>query len=465
MASIISTGIGSGLDIAGIVQQLVAAEGEPVVARLGQKEAQVQAKLSAIGTLKASLSEFRTALDVLRNTDSFLARKASVPPGSSYTASADGTAFPGNYAVEVVQLAQAQKLTSGAFADANAIVGTGTLQISVGASTFGIVVDSTNNTLAGIRDAIHAAPDNSGVSTSIVNAGSGSYLIVSGDNVGSSSAITITQSGGDGGLAALEYDPPNLLLSLSESNAAQDALIRIDGLDVSSTTNSITAAVQGVTIDLLTANPGVSADLTVANDETAARKSVNDFVDSYNALVDVFGQLASYDPDTQVAGPLFGDTTLRAIRSQVRRELSNVVTDVSANFSTLTEVGVGLQLDGKLVVDDTKLSAVMAADFVQLGQLFSATDGYAVRIFDVVDSYLSADGALQARESGLNKEIAGITDDRSSLSQRLASLETRLTRQFNAMDALLGQLNSTSNFLSQQLANLPGVTANRNNNG
>lgn len=464
MASITSTGIGSGLDISGIVQQLVAAEGRPVVARLGQQEARVQAKLSAFGVLKSSLSEFQTALDSLRDIDSFLARKASTAEGSPYTVSADGTSSPGKYSVEVVQLAQAQKLTSGVFADSDTVVGTGTLQITVGADTFGIVVDSNNNTLAGIRDAINVAADNSGVSASIVNADSGSYLILSGDNVGSANSITVTQSGGDGGLAALEYDPPNLLTSLTESTAAQDSLIRIDGFDVAGTSNTITGAVQGVTINLLTADPGTLVDLTVANDEVAARKSVDQFVNSYNNLVDVFGELASYDSETQVTGPLFGDTTLRAIQSQVRRELSNVVSDIDAGFSTLSEVGISLQLDGKLTVDDSKLTAIMADDFTQLGQLFSATDGYAVRIYDVVDSYLSSNGVLGAREDGLNKQIERITDDRTSLGQRLTSLEARLTRQFNAMDALLGQLNATSNFLSQQLSNLPGFTRNRNNN-
>ncbi len=464
MASIISTGIGSGLDISGIVQQLVAAEGQPVTARLGQQEARVQSKLSAFGLLKSSLSEFRDALDGLRNTDSFLARTASTSDSSPYTVSADSDAVPAKYSVEVAQLAQAQKLTSGVFTDADTVVGTGTLQIAVGADTFGIVVDSENNTLAGIRDSINAAGDNPGVSASIVNADSGSYLILSGDNVGASNSMIVTQSGGDGGLAALEYDPPNLLTSLTESIAAQDALIRIDGFDVASSSNTITGAVQGVTINLVTSDPGSTDDFTVANDEAAARGSVDEFVNSYNNLVDLFGQLASYDSETQVSGPLFGDSTLRAIQSQVRRELSNVVTDIDANFTTLSEVGISVQLDGKLTVDSTKLSAIMDDDFVQLGQLFSATDGFAVRIYDVVDSYLSNDGVLEAREDGLNKQIERIADDRTSLSQRLVSLETRLTRQFNAMDALLGQLSLTSNFLSQQLSSLPGFTTNSNNN-
>ncbi len=460
---IISTGIGSGLDISGIVQQLVASEGQPVQARLGQREARVQAELSAFGILKSSLSEFRDSLDSLREVDSFLARTASTDEGSPFTVSAEGSAVPAIYSVEVVQLAQAQKLTSGAFADANTAVGTGTMQITVGSETFGIVVDSANNTLAGIRDSINAAADNTGVSASIVNADSGSYLILSGENVGSNNGITVTQSGGDGGLAALEYDPANALLSLTESIAAQDALIRIDGFDVASTSNTISTAIQGVTIELDAANPGSTASLVVANDEAAARQSVNNFVQSYNNLVDIFGQLASFDSESQITGPLFGDSTLRAIQGQVRRELSNVVTDIDANFSSLTEVGIELQLDGSLVVDDTKLSEIMNTEFTKLGQLFATTDGYAVRIFNVVDSYLSSEGVIESRTDGLNQQIESINEDRASLSQRLVSLEARLMRQFNAMDALLGQLSLTSNFLTQQLSNLPGFTS-RNRN-
>jgi len=460
---IISTGIGSGLDISGIVQQLVASEGQPVQARLGQREARVQAELSAFGILKSSLSEFRDSLDGLREVDSFLARTASTDEGSPFTVSAEGSAVPAIYSVEVVQLAQAQKLTSGAFADANTAVGTGTMQITVGSETFGIVVDSENNTLAGIRDSINAAADNSGVSASIVNADSGSYLILSGENVGSNNGITVTQSGGDGGLAALEYDPANSLLSLNESIAAQDALIRIDGFDVASTSNTISTAIQGVTIVLDAANPGSTASLVIANDEAAARQSVNNFVQNYNNLVDIFGQLASFDSESQITGPLFGDSTLRAIQGQVRRELSNVVTDIDANFSSLTEVGIELQLDGSLVVDDTKLSEIMNTEFTKLGQLFATTDGYAVRIFNVVDSYLASEGVIESRTDGLNQQIESINEDRASLSQRLVSLEARLMRQFNAMDALLGQLSLTSNFLTQQLSNLPGFTS-RNRN-
>ena len=457
MASIVSTGIGSGLDIAGIVQSLVAAEGQPVETRIAQQEARAQAKLSAFGSLKSALSDFRDKLDTMRTLDTFLSRRASSGNEDYFTVSAGTSALPASYDLEVVQLAQAQKLTSGAFVDADAVVGTGTLTVAVGSQSMDLEIDGTNNTLAGIRDAINSATDNPGVSATIVNADSGSYLIVTGEATGATNSITITQAGGDGGLSALEYDPGNGLTSMTESIAAQDALIRIDGLDVMSESNTFTGAVQGVTINVQQASGGTTDTLLVENDDRAAKDLVSDFVESYNALVNIFDNLTSYDVENEIAAPLVGDSTLRSIRDQIRREMSIAVQDLDASFSSLSEVGIEVQLDGTLNLNDERLDAVVAEDFVRFGQLFSTTDGFATRLYDLTDGYLSNEGIIESRTQGLTATIEGFADDRQALNDRLSSLETRLLRQFNALDSLLAQLTSTSNFLTQQLSTLPGA--------
>ena len=412
MASIVSTGIGSGLDIAGIVQQLVAAEGQPVEARISQQEARAQSKLSAFGSLKSALSDLRDKLDIMRNLDQFLARKAVSSNEDYFSVSAGTDALPASYSLEVAQLAQAQKLTSGAFTDADTVVGTGTLTLTVGTSTADIEITSENSTLAGIRNAINAATDNPGVAATIVNA---------------------------------------------ESIAPQDALIRIDGFDVMSDTNTFTGAVQGVTITALADTGGVTETLTVENDEDTTRQLVADFVESYNALIGVFDSLTDYNSEVDVAAPLVGDATIRGIRDQIRRELSTAVQDLEAPFSVLRDVGVEVQLDGKLQINDDELSTVLADDFVKFGQLFSTTDGFAVRLYDLADGFLKTDGIIDARTKGLETTIESLNDDRTALNERLASLETRLLRQFNALDSLLAQLSQTSNFLAQQLNSLPGV--------
>ena len=461
MASIVSSGIGSGLDIAGIVQSLVAAEGQPVESRLGQQEFKAQAKLSAFGSLKSALASMRDNLEIMQSLDQFLSRKAISGSESKFTVSAGTSALPASYSVEVVQVAQAQKLTSGAFLNSDAVVGTGTLTVAVGATTMDLDITAENNTLAGIRDSINAATDNPGVSATIVNADSGSYLIMTADDTGVASTIAVTQTGGDGGLSALEYDPGNSLFSLNESIAPQDALIRIDGLDVMSNSNTFVGAVEGVTITVLEDTGGVTESLVVENDRAAARELINKFVDSYNEFIATVDTLTAYNAEIELTAPLLGDSTIRGIRDQIRREMSTAVQDIDANFSMLSDVGIELQLDGKLSINDEQMDVVLAEDFVKFGQLFATTDGFATRLYGLADGFLDADGIIESRTKGLTAQIEGITDDRTALNDRLASLETRLFRQFNALDSLLAQLSLTSNFLTQQLANLPGVTNNR----
>ncbi len=456
MPSIVSTGIGSGLDISGIVQSLVAAEGQPVELRIGQKEARAQSKLSAFGSLKSALSDFRDKLNAMKTADKFLTRKALSGNEDVFTATTGANATPAKYDVEVVQLAQSQKLTSGAFASADAVVGTGTLLVSLGAATASIDITDQNNTLAGIRDAINEKLDNPGVAATIVNAANGSYLILSSDTTGTASPITVTQTGGDGGLSALEYDPVNGATSLTESIAAQDALVRIDGLDVVSSTNSVEGAIEGVTLELYSVTQGGAEQLVVENDESAARSLVEDFVASYNSLVSTLDGLTDYDAEAATVGPLLGDATVRGIRDQIRRELSTTVDDVNSPFSALSDIGIETQLDGTLSLNETLLSDALSNEFVKFGNLFSAGDGFAVRLHDLADNFLRSDGILETRSQGLETQIEGLNDQRESLNEKLASLETRLLRQFNALDSLLAELGSTSNFLSQQLGNLPG---------
>ena len=411
------------------------------------------------------LSEFRDSLEVMKDLQSFLARKGSSANEEVFKVFVSEAAVASRYSVEVAQLAQAHKLASGAFANSDTIVGTGTLTLALGSSTFNVEITEETSTLAGIRNAINSAGDNPGIAATIVNAEAGSYLILTSNDTGSENTITMTQSAGDGGLAALEYDPANGLTSLVEATAAADAIVRIDGFDVVSTGNTVSGAIDGVTIDLVAAAAGEVFELAVENDDEAVRQTVTSFVESYNRLVETFDKLTAYDSTSKIGGPLLGDATIRGIREQIRREFSGVVASVDLPFSTLREIGVETKLDGKLAIVDADLSAALADDFTRLGQLFAnPADGFATRLFGLVDGLLASDGIIDARTAGLNGQIEGFNDQREALGERLASLETRLLRQFNAMDTLLGQLSVTSNFLTEQLANLPKVSAvNRRN--
>ena len=310
---------------------------------------------------------------------------------------------------------------------------------------------------------LNDALDNKGVAATIVDGDAGSFLILSGQNTGSDQSMIITQSGGDGGLSALEYDPPNMLNSLTETAQALDAQIKIDGHDVTSDNNAVVGAIEGVTLNLVAANVGVTTQITVENDLDAVRQQIDAFVDSYNKLIDTFDSLTSFDVDAEVAAPLLGDSAIRNVRDQLRRELSVAVTDIKATFNTLTDIGIETDIDGKLTVDATILDSRLTTEFSKVGQLFANADGFAVRLSNVVDSYLDEDdGIIASRIDGLGLTVDDFAVQREALNKRLAALEVRLSRQFNALDALIAQLTTTSNFLAAQLQNLPGISISKN---
>ncbi len=459
MGSVITSGIGSGLDIQGLVSQLVAAEGAPQTVRLNRQEAALQGKLSALGSLRSALAEFQTALESLKDLDTFRGRTVTLSNADFVSVAASSNAAPGRFSLEVEQLASSQRLASSAFADQDSVVGTGTLTITVGGASFAVEIDANNSTLAGIRDAVNNATDNTGVVANVINAVDGSRLVLSATETGVANSLTVTEADGDGGLLTLVYDPDNAITNLTEIDPAQDARVLIEGFAVEGSSNTLSGAVDGLDIVLLAQNaPGDETDVTVGFDRAGATASIEALVDSYNALVDAVAGLTSFDVETETAGPLLGDITVRNLTVRLRRELGAAAVGLSGPFSSLIDLGVTAELDGKLAIDSDKLDAALDQDFDAIGTLFSATEvGIAARLDALVDPYLASGGLLDTRTDGLNASIKDIGDRRESLDERLAAVEARLFDQFNALDTLLAQLQSTSNFLTQQLANLPGV--------
>lgn len=451
-----ATGLGSGLDISGIVEQLVSAERQPTANRLNLQEARANAELSALGQFKSALSTFQTALGNLTETENFQKRSVAVSDDTFFTATAESTAVPGIYEIEVTALSAAHKLASGAVADATAPVGTGNLLVAIGGESTNIAISGGANSLEDIRDAINDAPDNPGVRATIVHAQDGAHLIVTSATTGAASEVSITASGGDAGLEIFNWDPVAETGNMTQVQAATDATAIVDGFTITASTNVIAGAIEGVTLDLQQAEIGTLTRLQVSLDKTSATQSVKQFVDGYNGLMGTMSQLTAYDAEGGTAGPLLGDATLRTVKSQLRRELSNVVTDTGASFRTLADIGITTKPDGQLELDDAKLTAAVDTNFDAVGRLFaSASNGIAVRMDSIIDGVLDTEGQIDTREGTLKKRLDRITDQRESLDLRMESVRERLLRQFNAMDALVGQLNTTSSFLSQQLAQLP----------
>lgn len=454
MPAITSAGLGSGLDIEGLVSKLVAAEGQPASVRLNTKEAKLQTDLSALGSLKGALSAFQTSLQGLKDVSAFQARTAISSNTDLFTVSADSSAVAGSFSIKVEQLAQSAKMRSGDFTSDTAVPGAGTLAIGLGASSFDITVAS-DTTLAGIRDAINKASDNPGITATLIKVDSGSQLVLTSDKVGAANAISITATDTD----ALDGNDLTRLstASLTSIQSAADAIIYIDGQKVTKTSNSLSDVISGVTISLKKADPLKTETLSIALDKESAKSKVNDFIKAYNSLAGTMSSLSSYNAQTKQAGQLFGDATLRGVQNQIRQVLANPVQGV-AGVSTLAEIGIKTNKSGMLELDSTKLDSVIASNFEAVSQLFASGNGLATRFDNVLTNYLSFDGALSSRVDGVNKQIGDINDQRDKLNLRLTAIEARYRKQFTAMDALLGQLQATGSYLTQQLANLPGFT-------
>ena len=452
---IVASGAGSGLDIANLVSQLVAAEADPTNARLNSRETNLDSELSAFGTIKSALSTFQSSVTKLEDESAFLVYTAASSNEEGFTATANSKAIPGTYNIEVIQLAGAEKLRSVDYTSSADVVGTGTLDISLGLDTFQLTIDATNNTLEDIRAAINDAPDNPGVTASLISVDSGTQLILSSDKLGASNNITIVATDDDvlDGFDLTLLDSSNF----TTLRAASDAVIKVDTQTVTRENNTFSDVITGVSFNLESAQPGTVETLSVDSDIDTIKENLESFVSNYNTLIGVMKGLSNYDQSTQVAGPLNGDSVLRGIQNSVRQALSNRVTD--GVFANLTDIGISLGEGGSLVTDDVKLDEKLNSQLFEVNAFFSSESGFAQSFTTGLSGYVEDDGIIDSRSDGLQSRLDRIDDQRDVLTRRMAALEARLSAQFTAMDILVSQLQSTGSFLTQQLANLPTISS------
>lgn len=456
MAGITTGGIGSGIDITGLVSKLVEAEATPVTTRLNRQEKETSAELSALGLLKSGVSSLRNSLKGLSGEDAFQAMSAASSDETLLSASADETAVPGRYQVEVLRLAQTHKLGSQTFDSTQTFGGSAGdgLLVAAGEDTFTIDL-STPKTLAQIRDAINGANNNPGITASLLQVAEGrEVLMVTAAGSGQARAVNLTATLAQG--SALSFQTVNQnaagepLTDLSELDAA----VRIDGFEITRPDNPLSDVIEGLTIDLKRAEPGTTVTLEASADRSAASSAVSAFVKAYNSLVDIFTQVSGYKGPGVEQPALFGDAATRGLGSRLRAELSHAEAVPEGGVSTLSQLGLRTDLNGKLTLDTKALQAALAEDPDGVSRLLGAEGGLAGRLEGLLSPYAAADGILSARTKGLEGRLERIDDSRESLERRLELLETRYRQQFMAMDALVGQLMSTSDFLTQQLSAL-----------
>lgn len=478
MATITSAGIGSNLDVEGLVSQLMAIERQPLN-KIALREASYQAKLSAFGTLKSSLTEFQTAARALSTPAQMSPLKSTVADTAILSATGATGAVAGNYDIEVKQLAQAQKLiTNTSYGATTDKVGTGKLTIALGSyaadGTFtadakktavDITIDATNNSLAGVRDAINAS--NSGVTASIINDGKGNYLSLTSKTTGSTSAIQVTVTPPSGedpaatpSLTALAFNGP-ASTGMKQTAAAQDALIVVDSVPITKPSNTITDAIQGVTLNLSkTTAAGVSTKLTLERDTGAVRTAIEAFVKSYNTLSKSMADSTAFDTATGKAAVLNGDSTVRSIQTQLRGILGGVIPGAATGAASLPDIGITTQRDGSLGIDAAKLTAALNDPNKDMSALFASSGvnkGFAAQIDTAVGRILSPVGTLPTHTNSFSASIKDLDKQRTALNVRLAATEQRYRDQFSALDKTIASMTTTSNYLTQQLASLANM--------
>jgi flagellar hook-associated protein 2 len=474
------TGIGSGIDIDSIVKASVAAEKAPKQNQIDKLESKTTTKLTSLGSLKSAVSEFQTALSLLNSSTSFLSKSATSSNTTALSATGTASAVAGSYKIEVSQLASSSKIASTAFSGGSTTAfNTGTVDIKMGGeAALTINVDSTNNTLAGMRDAINAQGKTAGISATIVSDSQGSRLVLSSTKMGDGNDLTMTGTStgtGSGSLEDLTFPPATLNPTDFASTAdydkavakagktittAQSAKLTIDGLDVVSDSNTIDKAIDGVSIKLTgTTKTDEPLTLTVADNTTAVKTNVQNFVTAYNKMMTTINSLTKVttvaNSDPVVAG-LAGDATARSLVSSIRSELVSNSGGTGA-ITALANLGVTTKQDGTLEVDSAKLDTAVSENYEGVAAYFTGDDGLANRLTTKLKPYTDGGGILESRTTQLSSTITSLDKQQETLDLRMTALQERLYKQYNAMDALVSSLSTTSDSLASQLDSLPGL--------
>lgn len=447
-----AAGIGSGLDVDSIVTALVNAKKAGPQAQITNKATQTNATLTGLASLTSALTSLQSALSALTKTSTFSSYNAALSDTTIGTTSTLSNAKPGNYGLDVTQLATAQKRSSDAY-DKSAAIGSGTLTIGVGSNSLYVSVSDTD-TLSDIASNINKASNNPGVTATVVYGANGAQLLLSSSKTGVANGFTVSANGtSSDGLAALATK-----LGTAGTNEAQDAKLTLDGISITSASNSVSGAIDGVTINL--AKTG-STQLTVSQDNSAATTAIQGFVDAYNSYVGTVGTLSSYDVSTGAAGILLGDTTLTSVQRQVSSVLSGRVPGNS--IGSLAALGITRLSDGTMSLDADKLSSTLNATPNAVQDLFAGPNGYATKLNTSLDAYTASGGVISTREQSLNASLTKLTTQQTALNTRMTTYETQLRNQYTALDTLMSKLNNTSSYLTSALAQLEATYTKTNN--
>jgi|SRR5579871_6445993 len=450
-----SLGVGSGIDINGLVSSLMTAEQVPLTLLQNQQSGD-QTQISAFGSVSSALASLQSAAQALETTSTdgtFSSMSATAADTTVLGASAGAGAAAGVYNISVSKLASNQIVRSNAAYAATDTFDNGTLHITVGNATTDVAIGPANNTLAGIAQAINTAK--AGVTATVLNDGTTNHLLLSSNTSGASGTIKVsvdqTGSGATQNLSDLAYAGSDTA-TMVQAQAGLNASLTINGTSITRPSNTITDAIGGVTLNLT--GQGTTS-LTVAADSSGTLAAVNAFASAYNSVVKTLNSVSSYDASSNTAQPLNGNAIVLQLQQGLPRIFSHAVGGIKGGLTTLADVGVSLQQDGTMTVNAAKLQSALSNPGNDVASLFGGTaagsEGFAYQLDQFLNNFTSPTGAISAQTHGLTSAIQSLTQRETDMTNYLDRVKAQYTAEFTNMDATVSQLNSVQSFMTQQL--------------
>ncbi|MBK1734847.1 hypothetical protein CKO15_05995 [Halorhodospira abdelmalekii] len=454
--------VGTGIDTRKMVQDLIRAERAPTDKRLERREEELREQISALGQVRATVGEFREGIGRLADASAYSGIDTDSTHSDVARVRAEEGAPPGDYDVEVLQLAQGQRIATatGVFAESSDPIGTGRLIITDGQGREQIVhIGEEQSTLLGIRDAINEQAE--GLRASIVDDGAGPRLAIATEGTGEANAIQqiraeqsadedegdlsllqfgVAAGGGQQGVGAFE-----------QVQAATDAQAVIDGMVITRPENTIEGAIEGVTLEF----GGEGRTRVSVREQTGLiEENIQALIETYNQVRGQINQLTAYNPDADEAAPLQGDPSVSNISSRLSRALTEPVAALAGQpLRALGDLGVRTNRDGTLDLDSEQLQRMAGAHPELVTQLMTDPEhGVMGRLDGVLDEVAGRGGVLSMRTDGLESRLERIDSDRERLDRRMERREEQLRSQFSRMDQRVAEMNRTSEFIEQRLA-------------
>ncbi|MFJ5159769.1 flagellar filament capping protein FliD [Pantoea sp. NPDC088449] len=463
MTGISTLGVGSGLGLSTILDKLTAAEKQSL-APISKQQSAATAKLSAYGTLKTAIQTFQTANSKLNDAALYTAT-TTTSSSNAFSADTNGNALPGKYTISVQHLAQSQTLTSAAQTDIKAAIGSDAASrtmkfVTADGKEKSITLSKDQTSLSSIRDTINKS--NVGVTASLIKVSATEYrLSLSSTASGTANAVKSLSVTGDDTLHGfIGFDAADTANSgMTQSVAAQNASLTVNNVAIESSSNTITDAVEGITLRLNDETTG-NQTLTVSSDTNKAKTAITEWVNAYNSLQDTMAGLTKYtavdagkDPDSK-NGALLGDGTLRNIQVQMKSILAN--TSGSNVYKTLSQAGITTDpTDGKLKLDANKLTSSLQVKPDAVRDMFTG-DGKKTGVSTVLNTtftaFLSSKGVLQGATDTISKKLNTLTEQYNTASKRIDDTIARYKKQFTNLDKMVSVLNNTSNYLTEQFS-------------